>query len=59
MSRRDPRLRPIHRQTGFRGEGHTMDTERDYDYTDWDAVTRFAKAFVSNGEETPRLAIAL
>ncbi len=38
------------------GKGVAMDTKRDYDYTDWDAVKRFAKAFV--GSEMPHRAVA-
>jgi len=37
-------------------EGKPIDTKRDYDFTDWDAVRRFAKAFVEG--ETPHQAIA-
>lgn len=37
------------------GKGVT-DTRRDYDFTDWDAVKRFAKAFVES--ETPHRAAA-
>ena len=40
----------------YAGRGMTMDTKRDYDYTDWDAVRRFARAFVEG--DTPHLAIA-
>jgi menaquinone-dependent protoporphyrinogen oxidase len=36
--------------------GMTMDTKRDYDFTDWDAVKRFAKAFVES--EPPHRAVA-
>jgi menaquinone-dependent protoporphyrinogen IX oxidase len=38
------------------GKGVTMDTKRDYDFTDWDAVKRFAKAFLES--ETPHRAVA-
>ena len=31
----------------FAAKGIVLDTRRDYDHTDWDAVTRFAKAFVA------------
>jgi menaquinone-dependent protoporphyrinogen oxidase len=30
----------------YASRGMTLDTKRDYDYTDWDAVRRFARAFV-------------
>ena len=40
----------------YAGRGMTLDTKRDYDYTDWDAVRRFAKAFVEGA--TPHQAIA-
>jgi len=36
--------------------GMTLDTKRNYDYTDWDAVRRFARAFVT--EAAPHQAIA-
>ncbi len=32
----------------FASKGVVMDARRDYDYTDWNAVSRFAKAFVSD-----------
>jgi menaquinone-dependent protoporphyrinogen oxidase len=38
------------------GTGLAMDTKRDYDFTDWDAVKRFAKAFVES--DTPHRAVA-
>lgn len=37
-------------------QGRMYDGKRDYEFTDWDAVRRFARAFV--GSETPRRAIA-
>jgi menaquinone-dependent protoporphyrinogen oxidase len=37
-------------------KGLAMDTKRDYDFTDWDAVKRFAKAFVASA--VPHRAVA-
>lgn len=31
-------------------KGVRLDPRRDYDYTDWEAVTRFARAFVTGGD---------
>lgn len=32
----------------FAAKGIQLDPHRDYDYTDWDAVMRFARAFLSS-----------
>ena len=40
----------------YAGRGMAMDTKRDYDYTDWGGVKRFARAFVEG--ETPHRNIA-
>jgi menaquinone-dependent protoporphyrinogen oxidase len=32
----------------MKAQGKTVDTHRDYDFTDWDAVTRFAASFATS-----------
>jgi menaquinone-dependent protoporphyrinogen oxidase len=48
FSRYNPLVRFVTRRA-LAAKGQNLDTRRDYDYTDWEAVTRFAKAFVANG----------
>jgi len=35
----------------FAAQGRRLDSHRDYDFTDWDAVTQFARAFAAHDEK--------
>ncbi|HXH95225.1 MAG TPA: flavodoxin domain-containing protein [Thermoanaerobaculia bacterium] len=55
FKRYNPLLRFVIKRI-WASKGLAMDTKRDYDFTDWDAVKRFTKAFVAS--ETPHRAVA-
>jgi menaquinone-dependent protoporphyrinogen oxidase len=46
FTRYNPLIRWVTKRA-MAAKGKTLDTHRDYEFTDWDAVTRFARAFVA------------